>query len=580
MMLKLGTAKRDITKYEIGKGMMGYGMHFHIVKGVMTPISVRVFVVISSSHKIAFIVAELCFITIALKDALLKALNQQLPDSGWNDSNIVFSAQHTHNAPGGLSHYILYNLTIPGFRKKIFEHIISQTTAAIKEAENTAITGELYFAKDHFDPSIPVAFNRSLQAYNRNPDVEKRTKLEWHLAVHRTMNMLRFEGINGRSIGSINWFGVHTTSISNDNMFIHFDNKGYAAKFFEEYKAQEGNLSFVAAFAQERCGDVSPNYIWDTNKKWMRGTYENDNDSAKENGKHQFDLAKSIYERSLENKPLSTYMDSHLIYVDMGKVEIDPDFAGGMSDQQTSPATHGVSFLEGTKEGPGLPRIGGFFMNLTSSLIRFYEMILLRPFVTKGRRAAILRKYKAQKRKKIMVEAGEGRLAGTTNIKKLILPGAVDPTIQTFKKLDEAGYTKRLPWIPQVLPLQIIIIDHIAWLCFAAEITVVAGKRLAESTLEILKKKGITEIILAPYSNGYHGYITTREEYNAGAYEGGHTVFGEWTLAAYQMWFKKLAEELLLPPEKRLSQKDVKPDIFNADEIWYGFDEPQNGNTH
>ena len=47
------------------------------------------------------------------------------------------------------------------------------------------------------------------------------------------------------------------------------------------------------------------------------------------------------------------------------------------------------------------------------------------------------------------------------------------------------------------------------------------------------------------------GYVTTYEEYQQQAYEGGHTLFGQWTLAACQSKFKLLAEQLLLDKNQR-----------------------------
>ena len=49
-------------------------------------------------------------------------------------------------------------------------------------------------------------------------------------------------------------------------------------------------------------------------------------------------------------------------------------------------------------------------------------------------------------------------------------------------------------------------------------------------------------VILSPYANAFSGYITTQEEYQTQYYEGGHTIFGQWTLAAHQTQFDKVAE--------------------------------------
>jgi neutral ceramidase len=46
------------------------------------------------------------------------------------------------------------------------------------------------------------------------------------------------------------------------------------------------------------------------------------------------------------------------------------------------------------------------------------------------------------------------------------------------------------------------------------------------------------------YANEYAGYVTTREEYATQQYEGGHTLYGPWTLAAYQQELTRLAKVL------------------------------------
>ena len=50
------------------------------------------------------------------------------------------------------------------------------------------------------------------------------------------------------------------------------------------------------------------------------------------------------------------------------------------------------------------------------------------------------------------------------------------------------------------------------------------------------------------------GYITTQEEYQKQNYEGGHTLYGQWTLAAFQTSFVKIAE--VFKQEKSLRQYD------------------------
>ncbi|MDC0230492.1 neutral/alkaline non-lysosomal ceramidase N-terminal domain-containing protein, partial [Aureispira] len=105
-----------------------------------------------------------------------------------------------------------------------------------------------------------------------------------------------------------------------------------------------------------------------------------------------------------------------------------------------------------------------------------------------------------------------------------------------------------------------------------AEITTIASARLRKTISKVLEERGVSEIIMSPYANSYAGYITTYEEYRLQLYEGGHTLFGKWTLAAYQMKFKALAEEMLKAPEDRkiFSQR---PELFKMSDIWTGMED-------
>jgi neutral ceramidase len=70
-----------------------------------------------------------------------------------------------------------------------------------------------------------------------------------------------------------------------------------------------------------------------------------------------------------------------------------------------------------------------------------------------------------------------------------------------------------------------------------------AGRRLRE-TVQTYLGDWATHVILAGYSNGYAGYVTTPEEYLLQQYEAGHTLHGRWTLPAYQQVAAELATAL------------------------------------
>ena len=566
-MIESGTGISDITAFKKGVGMMGYGMHFNTVEAIETPLSARAFIFRDSvsQNKITFVNAEMCFITISIKSGVVKKLQGIYPQFGYTMDNVLLTAQHTHSAPGGYSHYGFYNLSIPGFVPEVYQTIVNGIVEAIVRAESTMQSVNIYLNTGAFEPNLEVAFNRSLKAYNANPEVKKIDKNDTHLAVDREMTLLRIDGLNGEKIGMINWFGVHTTSISNDNHKICYDNKGYASSYFEDDIRSAGNKNnFIAAFAQGSTGDVSPNFIWDKKKKWMRGKYEDDFESARFNGKLQYVKAKEIYETAIKNQPLGNEIDYAQMFADFSSVKPDLEFTNGI-EAQTGAACLGVSFFEGTAEARGMNDFLGNFARFLSRIVKNYEFIKA-IFLSEEGRNKIHDKYKIHGKKDILFETGERKVLGTYDIKNLIIPSWADKGIETFKEQHQNGSLNK-PWTPEILPLQLIIIGELAIAAFPGEITTIAGARLRDTIQNVLAKRGIKKVIISPYANAYCGYVTTYEEYQHQLYEGGHTVFGEWTLAAFQTKFKQLALQMLENPEARIIDKSLEPIEFTKEEL-------------
>ncbi len=479
----------------------------------------------------------------------------------------MITAQHTHSGPGGYSHFGFYNLSITGFVKEVYKDILDGIINAIIEADTNKVPAHLSWNYGIFKPDSEVAFNRSLRAYNRNNDVEALSQDKTHLAVDRTMRLMRIDAEDGRKIGSINWFAVHTTSISNDNTLVCSDNKGYAAQFFEEeIRDDEQGDHYLAAFAQEGAGDVSPNWIWDKKKNWTRGKYEDDFESAKYNGQLQFEKALELYNQASDNDKFEGEIDYGMVYVDFSEVWPDGEFTGNDTDASTTPSALGLAFFKGTSEGPGVPIVPSKFVAIACDVVKGFEYIKSL-FLSKRERHRILRKYRMQYPKKIIVETGERRVMGTSRARYLIAPDFIDEGLRAFKDLDAKDKLGTKPWQPQILPLQIIIMGKVAIAGFPSEITTVAAKRLRQTIYNVLKQRGVEEVIISSYANAYSGYVTTYEEYQEQCYEGGHTAFGKWTLAAYQTKFKELAEELVKEPEERNIHISTQPTEFTEDEL-------------
>jgi neutral ceramidase len=573
-MYLIGTGKADITAFIKGVGMLGYGIYYNTMEAVETPLSSRAFVFCDTKtgRKVCFVNCELAFITVSLKKGVLRTLERRHPEFKYDEDNLMLTAQHTHSGPGGYNYYGFYNLSVPGFSREIYVKLVEGIAESIIAAEKSLRPGKLSLGSGTFELDKEVAFQRSLEAYNCNPEVQpKLTKEQLPAGLDREMLFLKATDDTGKDIGSINWFGVHTTSLPNTNKKVCYDNKGYAADYLEDYFKQQGNSDYLGIFAQGTCGDVTPRFRHNPVYPFQRGQYEgkyaDDFESARYNGRLQFEKAKEITE-SPNFTPVEGDIDYEILFVNFSDITADPKFTNGVANAQTDKATLGVAFFTGTVvDGPGLHPFFGKFVKLAARVVKRYEKFLANMSKNEHYKKVIERKYRVHGNKDIMVETHTRRVLGTSKLDKIIVPGWLDPSIATFKFFfQKVGHIKK-PWTPKVMPLQLTILGDIALAGFPFEITTIAGKRLRKSLEERLAERGVKRVILCPYANDYSGYITTYEEYQAQIYEGGHTVFGEWSLAALQTKFDTLAKQMMKPKEERVIPHDAIPPDFTEDEL-------------
>ena len=527
-MYQVGSAKSDITAFVKGVGMLGYGIHYNTMESIETPLSARAFIFYdkSTDRKICYVNCEIAFVTIAIKKGVLKTIERKHPEYRYDEDNLMITAQHTHSGPSGFSYYGLYNLSTPGFVMEIYKKIVDGIVEAIIKAEGNLRNAKLSINTGTFELDKEVAYQRSIDAYNLNPEVK--TKISFkdrHLALDREMTLLKIEGEKGENIG---------------------------------------------VFAQGTCGDVTPRVIYNPIYPFQRGQWEgkfpNDLESTKYNGRLQYEKAKEIIEAEGETN-ISGPIDFELLFVNFTDVHVDPKFANGKTDARTGDAALGLAFFTGTRiDGPGMHPFIAFFVKTAIRIIKRVEKFRSK-FASEHYKKVIERKYRTQGNKDILIESNARRILGTTKLDRIIVPAALDPAIATIKYFyKKVGHVKK-PWTPRILPLQLFIIGDVAFAGFPFEITTIAGQRLRNSLLETLSPIGIKRVILNPYANGYSGYITTYEEYQGQVYEGGHTVFGEWSLAALQTKFDVLAKQFLKPKKERVMPHDAIPPDFTEEEL-------------
>lgn len=568
---KVGVAKTDITIFKKGAGMLGYSMSFNVSEGIATRLYARSFVIEDGlKHKVAIVECELAFVPSELKQAVVAILQKNPATRDFTEENFILMAQHTHSGPAGFCHYAAYNMSVPGFIPEIFDHLSTKIAASITEANAVLTPCQIKLNKGFFPDDWEVAFNRSLAAYNRNPDVEKQTFENRHKAVNREMTLMQFIGEHNVPIGSINWFGVHATSLSNDNKLINADNKGYAALFLEDYYKSQ-NSNYVGAFAQGTAGDVTPKFVYNPKRHWQRGYWDgkftDDVESAKYNGELQYRKAKEIIENTNQKEVKQGMIHCVMRYYDFSKIKVDTAYSHTADVKTTGPSCIGMTMLggalmDGPAASPIVVTVGKFWIKM----IRKVELARTH-LIYDEKSERIKRKYRVQGVKPVALETGEKRLLGTADIKNHVLPAFADPTIAAFKHFHRKGALKEHTWSPQILPIQLVQIGDVVLVALPFEITTTAGRRLKKGLEDLYAKSGenVQELILCPYANSYSGYMTTYEEYQEQLYEGGHTVFGENSLAALQTVFKDLFRTRHIP--FHLDDKKIVPPVFSKKEL-------------
>ena len=575
-MILAGWSREEIAFHADGYAMFGYGMWHHRARGQQTPLHARaVCLQDDAGRALYFCLLDLGYVSHAVREAVVAALRTKLGD--FDEAQLVLTCTHTHSGPGGCSHEALYNVVTPGFNSQHFSAVVSAAVTAVEMATRALAPTELWLHEGRFDDDVEVAWNRSVDAHNLNPEVVKRAATETHLAIDRGMRVFALRR-DGKVQALVSFFGVHATALGNTLERLDADNKGYAGRHAEAQLAAQGAADPVAIFAQATAGDVSPHYHGPgqtRRRAKLKGELEYA--YAKQNGERQATCALGIVEASVGTR-VEGALDSIFGYADFNCMTVDPAHAGGRTDATTSEPCHGVAFFRGTPvDGPG---IGSFLAGLATMVAGFVKRRRLRRLstYTPGQRAYYERIYAAQGKKAVLLEAGGKHILGQP-LDQILLPDLVEPVIAELKRQVRIGAIADSELVPTVLPLQIVTIGSFALVCVPGEFTTTAGARLEATVLARLAKRGITTVQICTYCNDYMGYVTTNEEYQAQAYEGGHTIYGQWTLGAFQTRLAALAVELGKPASARTHDRTTRPSAVPAKELALRTDIPAPGKT-
>ena len=487
----VGRGIADITGPAFGIQLWGFGREDQISEGIHIRQKARAFIIADAQLKkrLVFVSADIGSIEHHITLEVLSRLKTRYRDQ-YQIDNVIISATHTHAAPTGYWHSRTDLALDGGFYPEHFNNIVDGIVESIDQAHEDLEPGNIYINRGRVENA---GINRSLSAYQQNPESER---AQYADSIDKDMTLLKFVDQSG-DIGLLNWLPVHPTSMTFFNRLISGDNKGYASLSVERQKgvSYEQENDFVAAFAQSNPGDVTPNLNLNNT-----GPGEDDFDSTKIIGERQVAVALALFNNASEL--LKGRIDHRQIYVDLSHFEVTGKYSG-QGTQHTCPSAYGYSFAGGSSEDGG----GHFLFKEGMTEQSLFLDFLIKLIVGPPKSTEAVRR--CQSPKAILFETGSG-----------------NPPLQS-----------------QIRSVTVARIGQLAILALPAEVTTMAGRRLRQ-TVKAQLGDWATDVVLAGYSNGYAGYVTTPEEYDLQQYEAGHTLHGRWTLPAYQQVAAELATSL------------------------------------
>ena len=492
---RAGRGIADITGEAAGCGMLGYGKAEQQTAGIHLRLRSRAFVLEAGADRLLLVVNEMPLPMESVTQEVLRRLAVRYGGL-YREDNLLLAATHTHCAPGGYSHHATYNSNTGGFRPATFGAIVDGTMQAIARAHDDLAPAELGLARGELHDA---STNRSRSSFDLDPPEDR---AHFPGAVDPLTTLLRIER-GGRLVGAVNWFATHGTSMTNTNALISSDNKGYAAYHWERLSAgvdyRSGDAVVVTAFAQTNAGDMSPNVNAAVELDATSGPTEDEFENTRLIGLRQYRAAAALAEG--DALPLDPVVETRMTYVDLGDVEVGPEFTGDGRTHRTGPAVAAASQFAGTDEGPGF---AGFRQGRAN------------PVWDRVSRAVWFR--------------AAPRLRAAHAPKAVVLPAWL--------------VNKVHPMVAERVPVHLVRIGRLYLIGIPGEVTIVAGLRLRRAVAEVVGA-ALDDVLVAGYVNSYIHYVTTPEEYDGQRYEAGSTMFGRWELAAFTQTAVGLARAMV-----------------------------------
>jgi neutral ceramidase len=504
-MYMLGTGIGEVTDRALNLPMQGMADDGQRTGGVERRLYARAFIVEDAAKRVVIVVADIWAGTRLVKDRVIQRLAQS-HGRLYRDENVLFAGTHNHSGPGGYTGSLMYDFTAKGRDDVVVAYIVDGCVHAIEMAHANVAPGQILVNRGTV---LDCGRNRSPLAYARNPPEERS---RYGADTDTEMLLLKFvkdgtaTDTQPRPVGVLTWYAIHPTDRGQKNHMVCGDNKGHASAVFEramgtDYGAAE---TFVAAFANANCGDVSGSVE-------LGHIPDGVHDQAQmvKHGEAQFEAARALYEGATDI--VAGTIDYRHQRVDFSDVAIN-----SRTGARTWPAAIGLSFAAGSSEdSDAAPDIG------------IQEGVT----VEDSHEPELLQLFLAQ----LALSATFGVNLFDQHVALPVIAGHAPKPIALMPGL------RKPPAVPHVLPVQLLRIGIVAIVGVPGEITTMAGRRLRSTALEAMQGIGVSHVALGTYANDYALYITTLEEYSAQHYEGASTLYGPYTLEAHQQVVHQIA---------------------------------------
>ncbi|WP_281647368.1 neutral/alkaline non-lysosomal ceramidase N-terminal domain-containing protein [Parendozoicomonas sp. Alg238-R29] len=518
----VGVGKSDITGPAVDIGLLGYGESSQVARGIHDRMWARAFVVAEpvTQKRVVIVVLNAAMVFGDVTREVIRRLQLQFGPL-YQDGNMLILADHSHSANGGQGGHLLFSLAVHGFFPDAFEAMVSGIVDSIVQAHKSLAPGRVLINQGEL---YNASANRSLKAFLRNPESATMKSIDPEMVV------MKFER-DTKPVGMLGWFATHGVSFPKNNLLISGDNKGYAAALMEK---EMGN-GFVAAFPQTNAGDMTPNVFIDGT-----GPGSTPEESARIIGRMQFQKGQQLLHEA--TREITGAIEWQHEYVDFSQQTVSEQLTHLPRPVDTCPATAGYGFAAGTRDGR--PQPWEFFFK-EGYKEPYFPWTTISDFLT-GLTPEIA---ECNYPKVSLLALGAPHDFHYIN-------WAISHVLRWNVPLEISNYS----WTPQVLPVSLVQLGDVGLLGVPAEFTRIAGHRL-KKTVEAAAGERFKKLILAGYANDYSLYVATPEEYQEQLYEGGATLFGPWTLPAYQQVFSRLSENLIHPGS--LPKSEAIPDNLN-----------------